>query len=355
MQKYNCKKCGAELYWSSDKTALACDYCGSVFPVSEYEQETECVDAVISNEMRSTDGSIAHYLVEYSCEGCGAKIVTAASTVSTTCAYCGRAITVVNEFASDFNPDVIIPFRVNKENAKYIYQQYLKKNRLRKKFLRNVDMDRVLYGVYIPCWLHTFDIECIAGLEGRKYTTARGPDGREKYFSDVFFLDVEVESVFDNIPIDSLTNIKDELVHGVEPFNFSRLQPYHPAYMAGYYAEKHQEEAFAKQSIAQKKAFDELDRLLVEKIQKADKYSEIRIINSDKYIRKHTVKYCMLPVWFFYVDDSHGQRYHFAINGDTGHCAGDKKVKTKKSKLYLWGLAGLAGVITYLLCWLGGL
>jgi DNA-directed RNA polymerase subunit RPC12/RpoP len=219
MQKYNCKECGGELYWSSDKTALACDYCGAVFSVSEYEHDTEYLDAVVSNEAHSTDGSVSHHLVEYSCEVCGAKIVTAAGTVSTACAYCGRAITVTNEFAVDFNPDVIIPFRVNKENVKYIYQQYLKKNRLRKKIFSNVDFDKVLHGIYVPCWLHTFDIECEAGLEGKKYITARGADGRQEYFSDKFFLDVWVESVFDNIPIDALSNIKDELVHGVEPFN----------------------------------------------------------------------------------------------------------------------------------------
>ena len=48
MQKYNCKECGAELYWDAVSSCLKCEYCESSYQPSDFEdltiQEGEIVE-----------------------------------------------------------------------------------------------------------------------------------------------------------------------------------------------------------------------------------------------------------------------------------------------------------------------
>ena len=41
MAKYNCKTCGAELYFDPVIGKLLCEYCGSAFEPSEYAYDPE--------------------------------------------------------------------------------------------------------------------------------------------------------------------------------------------------------------------------------------------------------------------------------------------------------------------------
>ena len=41
MAKYNCKTCGAELYFNPKTGKMECEYCGSSFDPSEYAYQTE--------------------------------------------------------------------------------------------------------------------------------------------------------------------------------------------------------------------------------------------------------------------------------------------------------------------------
>ena len=122
MQKYNCKNCGGELYWDSSANCLKCEYCDARYQPAEFEQpvpndvnpEPESAD----DYAKATDDSDSLELVVYKCSHCGAEIVTAKSTIATTCAYCGRAISITDKLADHFKPDAVIPFLFDEQKSR---------------------------------------------------------------------------------------------------------------------------------------------------------------------------------------------------------------------------------------------
>ena len=132
MQKYECKTCGAELYWDPNSGSMKCEYCGSEYQPSDFEdktvdanpEETEELDAQYTNAGQD----LAEDMVVYVCKECGAEVVTSKTTMATTCAYCGRAISITSKSAANFRPEKAIPFAVDKEKAVEMFKQYTKKS-----------------------------------------------------------------------------------------------------------------------------------------------------------------------------------------------------------------------------------
>ena len=142
MKKYNCPNCSAELYWDAEASALKCNYCEKQYqpdeldallasaqapagtapadeapPQEKVARETTDQDKV-SDDSSKTDTSD---LVVYSCKNCGAEVITSKSTIATTCAFCGRAISLSDKLVGDFAPDALIPFAIDEKKAKEIY------------------------------------------------------------------------------------------------------------------------------------------------------------------------------------------------------------------------------------------
>ena len=120
MKQYTCKTCEAELYWDSKTKKLKCEYCDSTFDPHEFDEDVDVEQKAEKADIhdKADDDSFGIDLVKYKCTECGAELVTAAGTVATTCAYCGRAISMTSKMEGEFKPDVVIPFAVTKEDAK---------------------------------------------------------------------------------------------------------------------------------------------------------------------------------------------------------------------------------------------
>ena len=55
--------------------------------------------------------------VEYNCKDCGAKIIADEQTTATFCIYCGNTAILKEKLSGKFTPDLIIPFKKEKEKA----------------------------------------------------------------------------------------------------------------------------------------------------------------------------------------------------------------------------------------------
>ncbi len=51
MQNYNCKTCGAVLYWDTDANCLKCQFCGAVYQPIDFEDQTKTQETVESEEI----------------------------------------------------------------------------------------------------------------------------------------------------------------------------------------------------------------------------------------------------------------------------------------------------------------
>jgi DNA-directed RNA polymerase subunit RPC12/RpoP len=264
-------------------------------------------------------------LVVYKCNECGAEIITAESTVATTCAYCGRAITLSNKMVGNFKPDYVIPFSISEEKAKEIYKKYCNSTFLTPKHFKKENEIKKMKGIYAPFWLHSFTNDSSAMLLCENTTTKRQGDDKV-IIKHKYNVNIDATGKFDKIPTDALKNLNNSLMDAIEPFDYEHMKDFNPAYMAGYYAEEYNESDKETKTRALDRAETAMKQ---EMIENAGKYEKKAIVSYNDKIMKYNSDYVMLPVWLFNIEYK-GKKYTFAINGDTGKITGKLPVSFTK-------------------------
>ena len=326
MQKYTCKTCDAELYWDSSVGALKCEYCDSVFQPSDFMDESmqsqkgETADKydVATDESDSLD------LVMYKCTECGAEIITAKGTVATTCAYCNRAITLSNKMTGAFKPASLIPFNVNKKEAKEIFKRYAKNSFLTPKEFQDDKVLTKMKGLYVPFYLHTFTDNADAELNCENTTTRRRGDDK-LIIHHKYKVRMKANGLFSKIPTDALEKMDNQLMDNIEPFDYGHLKEFNPAYMAGFYAEQYNETSSQLFPRAHERAVDAMKKEMI----KSAGYESTSIVMFDDNISDYDSEYTMLPVWIFNAEYKN-KKYTFAMNGDTGKITGKLPISIPK-------------------------
>ena len=354
MQKYNCKNCGAELYWDSNANCLKCEYCDFEYQPSDFEAQTrEDTEHVNTDDTApetadqfatATDESDSVELVVYKCSHCSAEIVTAKSTIATTCAYCGRAISITDKLVDNFKPDAVIPFLIDEAKAKDIYQKYIHGTFLTPKAFGSESTLKKIKGTYVPFWLHSFQNRTNALLYCENIVSKR--QGHDKIVEHhMYHVTMDTQGVFTDIPTDALKNLDNALMDAIEPFDYNKLIEFNPAYMAGFYAEEYNEDEQTTLTRAKNRA---KESMLSQTREAAGAYGVKTIRNSSEAYSNTISKYAMLPVWLLNVEYQ-GKDYLYAINGETGKIAGRLPMCKKKLLRAIAGsLAGSYLVITLL-------
>lgn len=329
MQKYTCKTCEAELYWDSSVGALKCEYCDSIFSPDEFNDvnvSQQTGNDAEEHHETTTDDSDASELVVYKCTECGAEIVTAKGTVATTCAYCNRAITMSNKMTGNFKPKLLIPFNINKKQAKEIFKKYAKSSFLTPKEFQDDKFLTQMKGLYVPFWLHTFKEDAQACLHCENITSRRRGDDKVIVHHE-YRVDMKCNGMFLKLPTDALEKLDNSMMDNVEPFDYGNLKEFNPAYMAGFYAEQYTESSDETFPRARTRAIEAMKK---EILQAANDYSSKKINSFQDNIIEHEAEYAMLPIWILNAEYKN-KKYTFAINGDTGKITG--KIPISVSKL----------------------
>lgn len=341
MQKYECKNCGAELYWDAEANALKCQYCDSEYQPSDFEDKTTEDDAQKKNEeldkeFTNSGSDIGDDMVVYQCEECGAELVTSKTTMATVCAYCGRAISITDKSAGSFRPEKVIPFTVNHENAMEKFKKYIKSSPLTPKKFHSNHVIEKMQGLFVPFWLHSMTSDTRSLINGETSTSSRRGDDKITTYK-VYEIDISATGQFKDIPTDASKKMDNNLMDAIEPFSYDKIQEFNPAYMAGYFAEQPDETAEDTMQRAETRAMVAMNEKM---IQAAGPYQNKRILMENHDLKNKTSRYAMLPVWLLNVEFN-GKKYQYAINGETGKVSG--KLPISKIKFTLFSLAGFLG------------
>ena len=335
MQKYNCKNCGAELYWDSNASCLKCEYCDAEYQPSDFDVGSTDTEGDIQAKQvepekadeyaKATDDSDSIELVVYKCNHCSAEIVTAKSTIATTCAYCGRAISITEKLVDDFKPDAVIPFLFDETKAKEAYKKYIHSSCLTPKDFGKDSVIKKMKGVYVPFWLHSFKNRTDAVVYGENVVSHRR--GNDKVIEHhMYHITVDASGTFTNIPTDALKNLDNGLMDALEPFDYSKLEAFNPAFMAGFYAEEYNED----ENVTISRATGRAKKTMLSQIEHAaGVYGIKHIKSSNESITERESRYTMLPVWLLHVEYKN-KEYMFAINGETGKIVGKLPISAGK-------------------------
>ena len=349
---YKCPSCGGTLEFDSASQKLKCSYCDSLFDPELFLSKDDSLNDnhSVNVDMPSSTWSSteSEQFGIYRCNSCGAEIIADATTASTSCPYCNNNIILIGRLAGELKPDCIIPFKLNKEQAKEALKNHLHGKALLPKVFSNENHLDEIKGLYVPYWL--YDIETQADVR-YKATKVRMWSDRDYNYTETshFMLGRNGSMGFSNVPADASESIADELTESIEAFDYSELTDFKTAYLSGYFADRY--------DVSSENALERIkERIRASILDKIDGtvsgYDSSSRSSENVAFKNIRVKYAFLPVWILSTS-WRGKQYLFAMNGQTGKFVGnlpiDKGIYWKYRLLYAAGIGAALFGLSYLL------
>ena len=356
---YQCPACTGPLRFDPVTGKLVCDFCGSSYDVSEIEalyaekdegaaQAAQAAAGETQPEGSPWSEAEAAGLKVYNCPSCGAELICDETTAATSCPYCGNNTIVPGQFSGTLKPDLILPFRLDKQAAlDGLRNHYRKKPFLPKRFSDENQIEQIR-GIYVPFWLFDGTAEADASFEGTRSHTRR--QGKyEVTTTEHYNIHRSGSLAFEKVPVDASSKIPSDHMDSIEPFDYSELRPFSTAYMPGFLADKY--DISAADCIS--RADDRCENTVVDALRDTvHGYETVTSTGHQVWLHRGKVHYALLPVWLLNTKYN-GKDYLFAMNGQTGRLVGDLPVDKGKFWLTFAAIAvPIAAVISAALMFL---
>ena len=333
LQEYKCPCCGGAIAFDSTIQKMKCPYCDTEFEMDALkgydaelqDEETDSMEweTAAGGEWGEgeTDG-----LRTYVCKSCGGEIVCDANTAATSCPFCDNPIVMMGQFSGSLKPDLVIPFKLDKKAAKEGLMKHLTGKRLLPKIFKDQNHIDEIKGVYVPFWLFDTDVDAKVRYKATKIRT--WSDSDYNYTQTSYYMVHRGGSVgFEYVPVDGSTKMADDLT----------------AYLAGYLADKY--DVTAEESIdrANERVKKSTEQAFAETV---IGYDTVVAENTSVQFHGGKAKYALYPVWLLNTTWN-GNKYTFAMNGQTGKFVGDLPVDKAAATRWTLILATTFTAVTY--------
>lgn len=352
--EYKCPCCDGAIAFDSSVQKMKCPYCDT-----EFEMETL---AAYDSELKNDQADDMHWdnaagsawqegeadgLRSYVCKSCGGEIVGDATTGATSCPFCGNPVVMMGQFAGALKPDYVIPFKLDKNAAiAALKKHYTGKKLLPKVFKDQNHIDEVK-GIYVPFWL--FDADADANIRYKATRMRTWSDSNYIYTETQYYAVARGGSIgFERVPVDGSTKMADDLMESIEPYDFSQAVDFQTAYLAGFLADKYDVDAEQSIDRANQRIKKSTEDAFASTVRG---YSMVIPEASSVRLQNGKAKYALYPVWLLNTTWN-GQKYTFAMNGQTGKMAGDLPLDKAAYKKWLFGLAGVVSAAVFALSFL---
>ena len=349
LQEYKCPCCGGAIAFDSTIQKMKCPYCDTEFEMDALkgydaelqDEETDSMEweTAAGGEWGEgeTDG-----LRTYVCKSCGGEIVGDANTAATSCPFCDNPIVMMGQFSGSLKPDLVIPFKLDKKAAKEGLMKHLTGKRLLPKIFKDQNHIDEIKGVYVPFWLFDTDVDAKVRYKATKIRT--WSDSDYNYTQTSYYMVHRGGSVgFEYVPVDGSTKMADDLMESIEPFNCGEAVDFQTAYLAGYLADKY--DVTAEESIdrANERVKKSTEQAFAETV---IGYDTVVAENTSVQFHGGKAKYALYPVWLLNTTWN-GNKYTFAMNGQTGKFVGDLPVDKGKKWRWFGLVSGIAAAAAY--------
>lgn len=341
---YQCPACTAPLRFDGESGKLVCDYCGSSYEVSEIEALYVEKEKAAAEASEKEAGETPEGLRAYQCPTCGAELICEKTTAATSCPYCGNPTVIPGQLTGEFRPELVIPFKLDKEAAVAALKKHYRKNPFLPRVFSQENHIQQVQGVYVPFWLYD-----TTASGGGTYAASRSITTREGDYNVTrtmhYTVQREGSARFDRVPADGSKKMPDNYMDSLEPFDFSELKPFSTAYLPGFLADRYdvsREECGKRVNARCKETLEDLLRSDV------IGYDMVTTQESHGQASFDKVSYALLPVWML-TTRWKDKNYLFAMNGQTGKFIGE----LPSSGALFWRAVGLMSLGLSLLLTLG--
>ncbi len=348
--EYKCPCCNAGLQFGPDVQQLKCEYCDNTFDldtvkafndtqtqpeVREVQWEADAKQEWSEEEQQS--------IRAYQCPACGGQILTDETTAATFCPYCENPAILPAQLSGNLKPDAVLPFQTTREDAKSAFLKLCQgKPLLPKEFTSKQRLEKIT-GMYVPFWLY----DCEADFDGSYKATRihRWSDTRYNYTkTDHFLLTRQAGAAFSGIPMDGSAKMEDAFMESIEPFDYSKMEPFDMAYLTGYLADKYD----VPSESGEDRIRQRVDQTIRDQLQPSlIGYATVVPASRQLHIRHSTAKYVLLPVWMLNTKYN-GKIYTFAMNGQTGKMTGSFPACPKRTAMWFAGICAVVTAVAHL-------
>lgn len=350
IKSQQCPNCGGVLVYDPKKGKMVCEYCRSVFEIPEEKNSNDENDRgylsgfdfkALRDKLNRPD---AEALPVYHCSNCGADVLAAPEQMSLTCPYCRNHIVITGKSSGSLRPDGIVPFKITAGELPDLLTKFYKdKVLLPKDYFSNSRMGGIT-GIYVPFWIFSGSMSGEMNFEATITNSHREGDYDVKNI-DHYSLDRNVDLSFDSLAIDASEKIKDVYMDSVCPFDLSEAKPFDTGYLSGFAADRF--DVDTEDMMSRAEAAVERKALPLIMAQARAGYDTVTY-RSGKLTADMDAKYLLLPVYLFQIEYD-GQKYDYAVNGQTGSIIGHVPTGKRESGIYFWVrmLAVIAAVILF--------
>ena len=352
---YKCINCEAPLQYNPQKLKFYCEYCRSEYTEEQLRERFGALDQQLNQQAASEEvpqqdvpegfEDFASNTVMYTCQSCGAEVITEKTTAATFCIYCHNPVVLSNRLTGEFKPDRVIPFMISEEDAQNRFFEFCKKKFfLPKTFVSNAELSKIR-GVYYPYWLVDSKKDGCLFATAKKIRTWESGD--ERYTETKIFRVKRAGKIdFHDYPHPALKGEHSKALKYVNPYDDKDFKNFTMAYLSGFLAEKRDTERADVQT--------DVDNELkgyAEKIYKSTitDYDSVHVDSVELRTLQEKWNYALMPVWMMNYQYE-GKDYLYAMNGQTGKNYGELPLDKKKLVLF----AVILFVILLLLSGAGG-
>lgn len=344
-----CPKCGATDILLNPKTGkLRCSYCRHEFDPEKITGMEEDIKNLTGEIMGSGAQNIiadTNSVLTFKCTSCGAEIVVDTSEAShARCHWCRNILSVNQQIPNGIIPDVVLPFKLTKDQAKACIEKFVGKRKFfaNSKFRQEFTTENIM-GVYFPYMI--VDVNSHAKLIGqgehlvRFYTVKSGNSEERRYDADLYDVEREFDLAIKGLTIESNSdrlNNEDKsktnnVINAIMPFDTENAVKYDSNYMRGYTSEKRNVNV------------DELKELV--KVQSKDvarfatndslkNYDRGVAWSSEEFnVKGQQWKAAYLPVWLYSYQEVKGDKkvlHYVAVNARTEETMGSVPIHMPK-------------------------
>ncbi len=313
MKVNNCDSCGGKVEFSPTDKALKCLNCGNLYAI-KYNKEIQKHN-IESNINIEELTKWANSTKSFKCKNCGAHTTLNKLDLAVKCQYCNTSSLMPIKDLPGLKPEIIIPFKVTKQEAKDKFKQRVKNAH----FVPN-DFKKELSKIPVGAtYISSFTFECFvnAGFKGTESYTEYYTDikGNRRSVTKTRSISGQINHNFTNIVVEASDKILQQDIAEILPYDFNEAYDYDDDFIKGYNIGYYNQTVESAEQVAKNVAVDELKRILFKQYPNLDSVEVYPTYSDMKY------NYALLPVYF--VNFSYKKKsYMNLINGQTGNTAG---------------------------------
>lgn len=341
---FPCPSCGADLLYEPRDGFLTCPYCGHKEAIPQ--SAAEVVERSFEQYLRVRPeqmGQLASGALEVQCQSCGAKSLFMPPEVAGRCEFCGVQIVAQAKSADPIvAPEGLLPFALAQQQVTTNLREWLSSRWFAPNGLKQFAEPEAIHGVYLPFW--TYDSHTTT-----YYTGQRG----DYYYETEYYWDTDakgnkhqrsrqvrrtrwspasgtVSRWFDDVLVPATLSLSSNKLHALQPWDLERLQPYNPAFLSGFKAQRYQVD------LAQ--GFELVKQIVAGQIE-SDVHQDIGgDVQTIEELSTHysgiTFKHLLLPVYAG-AYRFNGKVYQIVVNARTGEIQGDRPYSVWKILLLI--------------------